>query len=170
MRIAYLMLMFAVNASAHDVHRSTAEAEYNAATAKLEVSLTVFVSDLELALVRQTEREMSLAKTPAAELDMQIQRYLGRTFTVTDSAGKPAPLHWVGRKIDPATEASGDPELTLFFEVPLPDGFKGASLRHAVLCDCYADQINLVHLRSEGRSAELRFTRGSEKAALLLPK
>ena len=73
---------------AHSVHVSTAEAEYNAKTKKLEVSLTVFVSDLELALIRQSEREMRMDKTPAAEFDAQVVAYLKKTFVVTDAAGK----------------------------------------------------------------------------------
>lgn len=145
---------------AHDVHQSTAEVEFNASTQRLEVSLNVFVSDLELALMRQAERELSLAKSPAPVTDAEIQRFLATHFVVKDAEGKPAAIAWTGRQIDPATAASNDPEVTLFFEVPLPAGLKGATLSHTVFYDRFADQLNLVHLHQGSQSTQLRFTKG----------
>src|SRR5262245_59613843 len=117
---------------AHDVHQSRAEAEYNASTQRLAVGLTVFVSDLEFALSRQADRRMSLSSAPAPELDSQLQRFLKATFVVSDGGGKAADLHWVGRQLDAATAASAEPEVTLFFEISLPQGLQGTTLRHAV--------------------------------------
>ncbi|WP_395717028.1 DUF6702 family protein [Prosthecobacter sp.] len=144
---------------AHSLHQSTAEAEYNPTTKKLEVSLTVFINDLELALVRQCEREMRIEKIPAAEFDAQIQAYLAKTFVVTDTAGKTAKIKWVGRQLDDESKKSDDPMVTLFFEIGLPDGPNGKTLRHSVFHDLFNDQINLLHLRHETRQAELRFTK-----------
>lgn len=142
---------------AHAVHTSTVEAEYNAETRRLEVSLTVFLSDLETALVRQSEREMKFDKTPVAEFDAQVQAYLAKTFVVTDVAGKVAKMKWVGREMDEASEKSGDPAVVLFFEVEMPGGVEGASLRCAVFGELFKDQVTLVEVRSEGRKVEMRF-------------
>jgi hypothetical protein len=143
---------------AHSVHQSTAEAEYNAETKKLEVSLTVFVNDLELALVRQCERDMRLDKTPAAEFDSQIQTYLAKTFVVTDEAGKAAKIEWVGRELDVKSAKSGDPTVTLFFEMALPGGLANAKLRHVVFCELFKDQVNFVQIRRAAQTSEMRFT------------
>lgn len=156
--LALLLLLPSLRVHAHDVHQTRAEAEYNATTQRLEVSLTVFVDDLELALTRQTERLMSITSTPAPELDSQLQRYLSTNFVVTDGSGKSAALHWVGRQLDPATIATAEPEVTLFFELSLPDGLKGCNLRHIVFCDRFKDQSNLLHLRHGAQSTELRFS------------
>jgi len=152
-----LSLLVATCLHAHSVHTSTAEAEYNARTKKLEVSLTVFVSDLELALVRQSEREMKIEKTPAAEFDAQIQAYLAKTFVVTDAAGKVAKMAWVGREMDEASEKSGDPAVVLFFEVEVPEGVVGTTVKDSVFLDLFKDQMNLVQLRSGARKMEMRF-------------
>jgi hypothetical protein len=154
-----LLLLPAFCIHAHDVHQTRAEAEYNADTQRLEVSLTVFVDDLELALIRQAERAISLSSSPAPEVDSRIQRYLTTNFVVTDGGGKPAALHWVGRQFDADTIASAEPEVTLFFEVSLPEGLDGCSLRHVMFCDRFKDQSNLLHLRSGVQSTELRFSR-----------
>lgn len=164
----FVTLVFAASAlHAHSVHQSTAEAEYNPETKKLEVSLTVFIDDLETALVRQCECEMRLDKTPAAEFDAQTMAYLAKSFVVTDPAGKAAEIEWVGRQIDEETKKSGDPTVTLFFEVALPGGLKGKSLQHTIFHDLFKDQVNLLHLRSNPGKAELRFTKDETSKKLV---
>ena len=155
---AILSMLVATCVHAHSVHTSTAEAEYNAETKRLEVSLTVFVSDLELALVRQSEREMRIDKTPAAAFDAQIQAYLAKTFVVTDAAGKVAKMEWVGREMDEASAKSGDPAVVLFFEVEVPEGTRGLTLKHAVFHELFKDQINLLQIREGALQEEMRFT------------
>jgi hypothetical protein len=168
--LAALLLLPALCVHAHDVHQSRAEAEYNAGTQRLEVSLTVFVSDLEFALTRQAERRMSLTSTPAAEVDSQLQRFLKTNFVVTDGGGKVADLHWVGRQLDPDTIASAEPEVTLFFELALPAGLQDCSLRHVVSCDRFKDQSNLLHLRNGAQSTELKFSPDEPVHALTVEK
>ena len=152
---------------AHSLHQSTAEAEYNPTTKKLEVSLTVFIDDLELALMRQSERLMRIDKTPAADFDAQIEAYLAKTFVVTDVAGKVAKIEWVGRELDAQSAKSGDPAVTLFFEIALPDGPAPKTLQHTVFGDLFKDQTHLLQLRSSACKAELRFTRDDAKKRLL---
>ncbi len=165
--LAIFYFLGAALVQAHSVHTSTAEAEYNAQTKKLEVSLTVFVSDLELALIRQSEREMRIDKTPAAEFDAQIQVYLAKTFVVTDAAGKVAKLEWVGREMDAASAKSGDPAVVLFFEVGVPEG---ARLQNTVFCDLFEDQINLLSLQTASHKLELQFTRDKRSNRLVSPE
>ncbi len=163
-----LYLLMGTCLHGHAVHTSTAEAEYNAKTKKLEVSLTVFVSDLELALVRQSEREMRMDRTPAAEFDAQIQAYLAKTFVVTDAAGKVAKMEWVGREMEKESEKSGDPAVVLFFEVGMAEGVTGAKMQNTVFCDLFEDQINLLSLQTASHPLELRFTR-DEGSKRLVP-
>lgn len=161
--LAVLLFAFAASLHAHSVHQSTAEAEYNPATKKLEVSLTVFINDLETALIRQSEREMRLHKTPAAEFDTQIQAYLAKTFIVTDAAGKAAKIEWIGRELDATSAKGDDPAVTLFFEITLPDGLIDAKLRHAVFCEMFKDQVNLIQIRNGAQKKELQFSTGNER-------
>jgi len=146
---------------AHSLHQSTAEAQWNEESKKLEVSLTVFISDLELALMRQSERLMSADKTPAAEFDGQILTYLAKTFVVSDEAGKAAKIEWVGRELDRESVKSGDPMVTLFFQIALPARAPVVVLKHGVLSDLFQDQMNLLHFRGRHQSKQLRFTRES---------
>ncbi len=169
-RESFILLCLAASAHAHSLHQSTAEAEYNPKTKKLEVSLTLFINDLETALIRQSEREMRLDKTPAAEFDAQILAYLTKTFVVTDAAGKTAKIEWVGREMDAESAKSGDPTVTLFFEISLSAGLDGHSLQYSVFSDLFKDQINLLQLHSDTQKIELRFVRGEAAKNLIHPK
>jgi len=154
---------------AHSIHQSTAEAEYNPKTKKLEVSLTVFINDLELALIRQCEREIRLDKTPAVEYDAQIQDYLAKNFVVTDAAGKAAKIEWLGRELDAESAKSSDPMVSLFFQIGLQDGLSGKLLKHTVFSHLFKDQINLLHLQSDARKVELQFTGDDARKNLAIP-
>jgi hypothetical protein len=156
--ILTLALCLSWQAQAHTLHQSTAEGEYNSKTKKLEVSLTVFIDDLELALIRQSEKWISFEKTAAAELDAQIQTYLNKNFQLMNVKVGSSKLTWVGRKVDTASVPKEDPEVTLFFELDLPEGFSGITLRYAILQDLFKDQINLLHLRGKAKPSEFLFT------------
>ena len=161
-RRLYLLLMLVCSSClhAHSVHQSTAEAEFNAATNKLEVSLTVFINDLELALIRHSEKMLSFEKTPAPEFNRYILDYLQKTFVATDTGGQAAQIEWLGRKLDTDSIKSNDPAVTLFFEVAMPAGIEGYALQHTVLCDLFKDQINLLLFRTGTETVQLKFQHG----------
>lgn len=153
---------------AHSIHQSTAEAEYNPVSKKLEVSLTVFVNDLEVALIRQCEREMRIEKTPELEFDEQLKIYIGKHFIVTDAAGQMAPLAWVGRQLDSDSARSDEPKVTLYFEMERVVNLNESKLRLSLFLDMFKDQSNLLLLRIGKQKGELKFTRTESVRMLTL--
>ncbi len=142
---------------AHSLHQSTTEAEYNPVTQKLEVSLTVFINDLELALMRHSEKLLSFEKTPAEQFDTVIRDYLTTCFVLTDGDGKRATIDWLGREKDEESAKSNDSAVTLYFEMPVTGDLTAWSLRHAVFGNIFKDQVNLMHLKTGGRDVQMSF-------------
>lgn len=138
--------------SAHPIHTSLAEADYNATTRTLEVALRVFADDFEAALSTQEKRKISLARTAPDEFEALTRAYLAQRFTIKSSNGKAVSLRWVGRELKEAAN-----ELWLFFEVPLPDGVEGAVIHHALLREEFSNQINSVQVRDGERRTTLVF-------------
>lgn len=165
-----LLLAFGSVSQAHTVHQSTAEVEYNEKTQKLEVSLTVFLNDLEVALIRQCECEMRIDKSPQSEFDQQALLYLQQNFVVTDGNNKTAALHWIGREIDDESAKSDEPKVTLFFEVSLSAGLSDKRLKHSVFHDRFKDQSNLLLFRKGSRKVEWAFTPDAAVRKLDLPE
>lgn len=132
---------------AHPVHQSHAEVDYNAESGALEVSLTVFLSDLETVLSLQAGKPLVLGQTEPGFFDAQARAYLARTFVVRNAAGQTLPHAWLGSETASADGKSGEPEMTFYFEIPLPGGLAGCSLRPAVLCEQFDDQVNLLRMQ-----------------------
>jgi len=160
----FLGVLGASTVRAHAIHKSVAEADYNAETRRLEVTVQVFADDFSDALGTHAGRKISLEKTPAAELDASIRAYLEDRFTVRAADGTLAPHRWVGRKLEDAAN-----ELWLFFEIDLPGGLNGARLRHAVLTEHFSDQINSIRVREGPRRRTLFFLPNDGEKAVSFP-
>ena len=160
-RAIIFLLWAAIGVQAHSLHQSTAEADWNAETQKLEVSLTVFVNDLELALMRQSEREMRVGKTAKDVFDAQARLYLSKCFIVTDVTGQKIKIEWIGCELDASTQKTAEPTLTWFFEITLPLGLKGVSVWNGIFCDLFADEVNLLLLRKGSEKIQMLFQKGT---------
>ena len=161
----WIALALATSASAHPIHRSIAEADYNQKTHTLEVALRVYADDFEAALSGRTKRKISLEKTPAAELDALAHAYVEETFTIKTRDDAPAALHWIGRKLKDAEN-----ELWFYFEVRLPGGVEDAKIRHAVLADQFRDQLNSVLVRDGARKITLVFLPTHTEKSVRFPR
>ncbi|HVG28405.1 MAG TPA: DUF6702 family protein [Pyrinomonadaceae bacterium] len=146
-------------ASAHKFHTSFAEADYDAETRSLQITLRTFPDDLEAAVRRRGGRRVSPDDKKA--FGARVFAYLQETFQVRTAKGEAAKLSWVGMD-------AGADSAWLYFEASLPEGVEGAQVRQQFLCDLYDDQINLVNVKSGGRKVELRFERGGEFKVITL--
>jgi hypothetical protein len=146
-------------AAAHKFHTSFAEADYDAETKSLQITLRTFPDDLERAIRRRGGGRVSPDDKKA--FGAQVFAYLQETFQLKTPKGEAAKLTWVGM------EAGAD-SAWLYFEAALPEGVEGARLSQQFLCDLYDDQINLVNVKSAGKKVELRFERGGESKTITL--
>lgn len=162
--LAVIAALLPTLASAHPLHISHAEADYNRETSRLEVALKVFADDFEARLSGRAGHRVSLERTPAVEFDALCRAYLGETFVVKSRDGAIQPLQWVGRELKDAEN-----RLWLYFEVALPDGVDGARILHAVLTDEFSDQLNSVLVRDGKRAATLVFFPDRGEKAVVFP-
>jgi len=138
-------------ATAHPFHTSTAEAEWNAESQRLEVALRVSGEDLEAALNLNAKERIKLDDSDAA--DEAIQSYLKESFVIRRTKEEePLELHWVGKEATPKA-------VWLYFEVDAPIGIAGYELTNRVLHDVEESQINTLVLKLDGRKLSLRCDR-----------
>ncbi len=139
--------------SAHPFHASYAEADYRPASGRLEIAVRLFADDAEAALSRQTGRKLTVAGTPAAELDAALLAHVRAAFRVTTAEGTVAALTWIGREV-----TDGGQHLWVYLECPLPGGPAGARLAQRILRDTFPDQLNSVRVRDHGRTPPRQVT------------
>lgn len=156
-----LLLSIAGMAPAHELHSSTGEAEFKADPPRIEVSLTLFADDLELALMRHSERLLRFGTTPAAELDQALKTYLAEHFIVRSAGDFRAPIKWLGHEASTASRNAPAPEATLHFEILIPDASSPCSLRHDLLAELFKDQEHLLRVKGGASSSTLRFSPGN---------
>jgi hypothetical protein len=134
----------------HPYHAARAQMELNGETGRLEVALEVIPEDLQRALRRRTAEPVVLETT--AGVDQLILAYLRDRFVVLSGGGRPQPLTWVGKELDPKG-------CVLYFEVELAGGLEGARLRNTVLFELEPGQINTVRLEAGKLRRSLTFHR-----------
>lgn len=164
---AGLFVALAARADAHPLHASSAQADYNRATHRLEIGIRVFAEDLLAALnAHRDTPPLSFEKTPAVELDAAVRTYVTHKFRVATADGASVALRWVGREFDRTPDApdrdhdhEDEQTLWLYVEAALPDGIEGAHLHHALLQERFRDQSNLIRVRDGDREVTLAFTR-----------
>lgn len=156
--VSFALLLVCVATStrgvaAHTFHTSLMEMNYNAETQSIEIAVQVFSHDLESVLSKRNGKAVRLDKTPdAAALTLA---YLQSAFTLKNRGGKEKTLAWVGM------EAKAD-AVWLYVETKMPEGLAGAEMRDKIFFEQLEDQVNLVHIKYDGKKADLVFKAGDE--------
>lgn len=148
--IAALIFGAVRDAGAHPLHTSLTAVRYDPASRALLLSVRVFADDF-LAAAR--------APTPDAPA---TRAYLVSTLVLTGADGRPLSYMPCGsRRVGEL--------LWICLRAPVPDGLDVTALRvrARLLCERFADQINLVQTEYAGRRRSLLFTRGDAAKPLI---
>ena len=132
-------------AFAHDFHMSKAEVNYNADRQSLEVSLHIFIDDLEMAILQSGADSLYLATSKESpQANRQIEKYIEDHFTITID-GQPIDFSFLGK------EESYD--LIAFWcylegtDIKPPHTL---DFRNALLTELFDDQKNLIAFTAPG--------------------
>ena len=125
--------------AAHPLHTTLTQIELRGADGSVQLTVRAFSDDLRAALGGDVS-------------DSAASRYVRSTVTLVDRTGRAVPLAWCGLR-------RWDGVLWLCLRGPAPAA-GGLLLRVGLLFDLYADQINIVQTRRDGRRGALLFTRG----------
>ncbi len=155
---------------AHDLHQGQGEVQCLKDPLKLELSLSWFVEDVELALIRAGHGLMRFERRPASELDAALRAYVDSHVQWRCGAAK-ARLQWLGHEVDKAeVRAGAQQQVHLFFELLAPENAQGPqTLQLDALMEIFADQHHLITLRTESGRSTLRFDAKSRQRRLAVP-
>lgn len=155
------LLTLVTTAWAHAYHASIMEARLNPKTQQLEIALKVFTDDLETALSSGQPRRLSLSDMPSAQLTPLLAGYVRRTVVIGTKPGEGLPISYVGQQVEKDAH-------WLYFSVKMPAGrpLHGFTLRHRLLMEQFADQMNIVNLEAGGKKQSALFREGAEEQQL----
>lgn len=137
-------------ASAHPLHTTLTEISVDAARHTVRAVIRVFGDDIGAALSHRTGRR-PIARVVAD--DSQAAAYVFSQFSFVDHASHVMPPRSCGVK------RSGD-LLWVCLEADLSGDPRGVSVRDAVLCEVFSDQVNIVQVAGGREATSILFTRG----------
>ena len=154
--LAVLATAWLGGSGAHPLHSSVAQLTWDPATRVVQVTLRVFLDDFASVVTRGVAATGGAVVVPP---DSAMQRYVGARFTLADRGGRAVALRWCGARREGEV-------LLLCLRGAAPTSPAGGRVRHALLTEVFADQVNVVQARYDGRRETLLFTPGDGAKAL----
>jgi hypothetical protein len=145
----------------HTFHTSLMQAEFNDKEKTLEISIQVFSHDLETVLSKRAGKRVRLDKS--SEAPALVLAYLSEAVNIRNREGQVKAFTWVG--MEPQADA-----VWIYLESKMPEGLEGAQLRNRIFFDLLDDQVNRVHLKYEGKKADLVFRPGEDFKTIISTK
>ena len=141
-------LLLGLALSGHPLHSTHTELREEAG-GRITITVRAFTDDLHAAVVA----------AEGAPGDSALARYTGRSLRLADAAGRRVPLEWRGMH----TEGN---VTYLRLGGVVPGGLRGARLEQGMLMERFSDQVNVVQVRTPGRTRSLLFLPGQGAKAL----
>ena len=136
--ILLILNLFGVR-GAHDFHVSRTMMDYNEESKRLELTLYVFIDDLEIAL-KESELGDELqigTRNESLEADTAIYTYITEHVNISQQSN--IHLNWVGKEMSEDMYA-----LWIYLESEPLDAPLPLKITHTLLMDIYDDQQNIL--------------------------
>jgi hypothetical protein len=142
----------------HEFHVSKCLIEYKAEQAALQVSLHIFIDDLEEGLRRQGHGQLYLCtKDESKKADELVEAYLVDRLSLTVN-GAPVSFKYIGKEI--SDDLAG---AWCYMEVENIRSLESIDITNRLLMEVFDDQKNIVSVMGSGHRATLLFQRGQER-------
>jgi hypothetical protein len=160
-----LLLLFNflfILAPKHDFHVSKCLIEYSAPEQALQISLHLFVDDLEEALRQQGHDNLKIGTTKEDTLaETYLRDYLLKTFQV-EIDDQPMKFSLLGKELSDDFLA-----VWCYLEITNVADFQKLKLSNSVLIETFSDQTNMVTVKGpKGKRGGFLFQKGNEEGTV----
>ena len=141
----------------HPFHVSVAEIKYKEDKKAIQISVRIFLDDLELALQAYSGND-KLDITKEADWDLvkeNLEPYVSERIRLWDEKDKEYELNWVGAEIE-------EDVIWCYIEVEKVKKLKQVKVLNSILHEVWGDQENLVHFRAFDDVKSARLFRGED--------
>jgi hypothetical protein len=126
--------------SVHPIHISRSEINYDTDSRSLQVTVHVFIDDLEDAMVLSNLPNPKIgAKSELKNSDQLIFEYIKEKLLIYNGTNETLKFNWIGKEL-------GDSPLALicYLEIENVPSVKGISVKNDIIMDLHNDQVNIV--------------------------
>jgi hypothetical protein len=156
----FLLLWYTISGVFHPFHVSVCDVAMNTDKSRLEITQKIFIDDLEIAL-RQFSNDSKLdiiKESDQQEFQALIKRYFIQKVRIKAN-DKLVEYSFLG------AEKEGD-VLWCYLEVSNIKQLKVFEIENSILTDAFDDQMNLVHVKVEGKTKSLRLRQNETSGSL----
>ncbi|MEQ8811807.1 MAG: hypothetical protein RIE59_22250 [Imperialibacter sp.] len=145
---------------AHPFHVSVCDVEFNDKTKALEISQRIFLDDLEEALRKKSGWTTLDVVNPSDKkrFDALMKEFVIENLSI-EINNKPVKLSYLGHE----TESDA---IWCYLEVTGVNNLTTIGVENSVLIDTFPDQVNLVHVKKEGKIRSLKLYRDNIKGSI----
>lgn len=153
--LKYFMLvaiLFLSSFTLHPIHVSVCDIEYDQDRKALEIVQRIFLDDLEKAIrSMEGKPDLNILKPAGGKTtDEWVKSYLKQNFKVSVN-GKETEHRYLGHEVE------GD-ALYAYLEVEKVKKLNSIKVYSAILTSEYDDQVNLVHIKADGKIRSMKLT------------
>lgn len=135
----------------HPIHVSIAEIDHNAKAKSLQITLRIFVDDLELSIRNKNNQpEMDLLNPGAKTTDELVGEYLMNVLKIKVDK-KALKINYLGHEIEGAA-------MICYIEVENVKKFKTIEVTNRAILETHDDQSNLVNVNYLDKVKSMRLT------------
>lgn len=143
----------------HDFHVSLAEMSYNETTEAFELSLKIFIDDLEDVIKDHSGTTCNLNTTKEyAKADSLIGNYLIENFILRVDQEKQS-VQYLGKEYE-------DDAAWIYIEIPAQAPKEELRIQNKLLMELYDDQVNILHLNVLNHSESFLMRKEKSEAIL----
>ena len=154
--IVFLYLLLIPNVSkAHKFYTSVTQMEYNDNEKCFQITMNVFLDDLEIALTQANHQQVKWSNDQPL-LNQKLLQYLTNHFVVSINQQKINQLKLIG------TQEQKD-LLTIYFEIPLNKKATEFAIENTFFLDLFPAQTNMVNLAYLNKKHSFLFQKNQTK-------
>lgn len=160
MLLVFVRFIFvAIFSNLHPFHVSVCEIYHNPKTNSLEISMKIFIDDLELAIQKNGNENFRLINPEGDNTNnIHLKNYITKHFKIKIDS-KSLNLGLVGYEIE-------DDAILCYFEGKKTKEIQEIEINNGIITEVYDDQVNLTHFQYNGEMKSLRASKDNTSGSI----
>jgi len=127
---------------AHEFHVSKCLVEYKAENAEVQISMNMFIDDLETALASRGVEQLFIGtEKESQEADEYIEKYIDQVFQIEiDSLGMVDPF-FLGKEVSEDLTS-----IWCYMQIPMSQPIQSLKVKNSILLETFDDQKNITNI------------------------
>lgn len=147
-----LLLLLPFTLQAHKYYSSVTQLDFNPSEKCFQVTMNVFIDDLEAALTQENKQVVKW-KSDQPALNTLLLKYLNKHFNVKLNQKPASQFRLIGTK-------EKKDLLIIYFEIPVEKTLKNIEITDTFLMDMFPIQSNIVNLNYQDKKHTFLFQKG----------